>query len=97
MVISSGTGLMPRVWAIQMVIGAIRMMVVTLSRKSDKIVVTVPRVTISSQGLPFDQRPATMAAYWKKPVCSSRPTRIIIPRSRPMVLKSIASRASSSE
>ena len=76
--------------------GAINTIVVTLSRNIDNTVVVVPSATSNSQGLPRDHWPVLMAMYWKNPVCSSSPTRIIMPISSPMVLKSIASSASSS-
>ena len=75
------------------VTGTMMMIVVTLSRTIETRLVTNPRYTMRSHGLPRASLAALIARYWKKPVSLNVPTTIIIPKSREMVLKSIASTA----
>ena len=63
--IKRGTGLIPRISAIRTVTGAMRMTVVTLSRKSEATVVTVPKATKRSQGFPRVRFAVRIAIYSK--------------------------------
>ena len=78
------------------VTGAMTTTVVTLSRNMESTVVTTPRRMKRRSGSPRESRPARSARYSKKPVGSSSATRIIMPSSRPMVVKSTAASASPS-
>ncbi len=92
----NGTGETPRISAIRMVTGAMRTMVVTLSRNIDRIVVIEPRMTSRRHGLPPDRFAVYVARRnWKKPVSARSATRIIMPMRSPSVSKSMVSKASS--
>ena len=61
--ISKGITRMPRVSAMRIVTGAIRTIVVTLSRNIESTVVVVPRAISKSHGRPWETRPAATARY----------------------------------
>ena len=90
-----GTGVIPRISAMRIATGAISTIMVTLGSTVESKVVIVPNITTNSQGSPCDSFPATMATYSKKPVRCNSMAMIIIPRSKPRVLKSMAYKASS--
>ena len=75
---------------ILIVIGAIRMIAVTLSITTEIKVVKVPKYTTSIHGSPFDSFVAFIATNSKKPHISSIAAKIIIPTNNPITLKSIA-------
>jgi hypothetical protein len=89
----SGIGEMASLSATRIVTGAMRTIVVTLSRNIETNVVTVPKATVSFQGSPRVAFAAATARYSKAPVFPSIATRTIIPNNRPIVLKSIAFKA----
>ncbi|OPY63745.1 MAG: hypothetical protein A4E56_00280 [Pelotomaculum sp. PtaU1.Bin065] len=89
--IKNGNGLSSSCLAMAKVTGTINSTVVTLSKNADKIAVIKDRAAIILIGSPLELLAALIAKYSKIPVCLVIPTIIIIPTSKPMVLKSIAS------
>ena len=90
-----GVALIESMRAIIIVIGTIKMIVVTLSRIIESTAVSVPSANISNHGLPLVFFAVRIPRYWNIPVRSSTTTIIIIPKRSPSVLKSTAMSASS--
>ena len=87
--ISIGVEFSFRSFVIIIVIGAISMIVVTLSRTIESTVVSHQRSNVRFQRLHLDFFAVLIAKYWKNQLFSNTSTIIIIQKSRSRVLKSI--------
>ena len=90
-----GTGDTPSLAATARVTGVISTTVVTLSRNAETTAVTTARMISSRSGWPCDARTDRIASHSKNPVCARIPASTIIPASRKMTLRSMASKACS--
>ena len=77
------------------VTGTISSTVVTLSRKADSTAVVICRMTRMPAGCALASCADLIARYWNMPERREIDTKIIMPVSRPMVLKSMPWMASS--
>ena len=91
--ISKGTGLILRFAATMMVTGASRRMTVALFRSMEMIAVSPPKMANSRTGLPSAFWAARIASASTAPVFRNMAMSVIMPRSKPRVLKSMEASA----
>ena len=73
----------------EIVTGTISSTIVTLSRNAEPTAVIIDSKTSNFHTLPFEIFAALMPMYWNIPVSPKIPTITIIPKRRPIVLKSM--------
>ena len=86
-----GIGEILRALNMDKVTGTINKIMVTLSTNMDVIAVNIHRISINFHKLPLDNRVALTPTQLKIPVSPKIATIIIIPKSNPIVMKSITS------